>query len=252
MWYAVDGLGFYHIPHSSATRPRTKTNAAIIRVVEGEMSSTQVQAEMQRLVPAQSAWVIEELGKNRFKTIFLMKSEKNRMIEWGILQTKDHKTKLQIEEASDRNISKQSMRKVWVQVTKLPGELRDYLTIWAIGTILGVTKDVDMVFTRTFSRTRLQVLVLDPALIPVSYDVVIGDDIYELQFKVEQEMFDHPGLLDMDNKFEDMGDMEGEGDERGRTSCTKIVARWGGGCFWWKFGGASKFKEVAGGEAKEE
>jgi hypothetical protein len=143
------------------------------------------------------------------------------------------------------------MRKVWVQVTKLPGELRDYLTIWAIGTILGVTKDVDMVFTRTFSRTRLQVLVLDPALIPVSYDVVIGDDIYELQFKVEQEMFDHPGLLDMDNKFEDMGDMEGEGDERGRTSCTKIVARWGG-CFWWKFGGASKFKEVAGGEAKEE
>jgi hypothetical protein len=26
----------------------------------------------------------------------------------------------------------------------LPGELREYLTIWAIGSILGVTKDVDM------------------------------------------------------------------------------------------------------------
>jgi hypothetical protein len=86
------------------------------------------------------------------------------MIEWGIVQTKDHKDKLQIEEASDRNISKQTMRKVWVQVTKLPSELRDFLTIWAIGSILCVTKEVDMVFTRKFSRARLQVLVLDPRL----------------------------------------------------------------------------------------
>jgi hypothetical protein len=47
------------------------------------------------------------------------------------------------------------MRKVWVQVTKLPGELRDFLTIWAIGSILGVTKNVDMVFARRFNRARL-------------------------------------------------------------------------------------------------
>jgi hypothetical protein len=30
----------------------------------------------------------------------------------------------------------------------LPGELREFLTIWAIGTILGVTKDIDMKFLR--------------------------------------------------------------------------------------------------------
>jgi hypothetical protein len=204
---------FYYIPHSSATRPRTETKAAIIRVIKGKLSSTQVQAEMQRLVPAQSTWVIEELGKNRFKTFFLMKSEKNR-IEWGVVQTKDRKAKLQIKEVNGCNINKQSMRKVWVQVTKLPGELRDYLTIWAIGTILGVTKDVDMVFTRKFNRARLQVLVLDPALILTSCDVVIGYDIYELLFKVEpEEMSDQPVLLDMDDGFDDMGHMESEEDE---------------------------------------
>jgi hypothetical protein len=34
------------------------------------------------------------------------------------------------------------------------------------GTILGVTKEVDMKFTRSMDRPRFQVLVLDPDLIP--------------------------------------------------------------------------------------
>jgi hypothetical protein len=51
-------------------------------------------------------------------------------------------------------------------------ELRDYPTIWAIGTILGVTKEVDMKFTRAWDMPRFQVMVLD--LIPQSVDVVIG------------------------------------------------------------------------------
>jgi hypothetical protein len=153
--YAVDGLCFYYIPHSQATRPRAEAKATIIQVVEGELNSTQMQAEMQWLVPSQNVWKIEELGKNKFKTIFPSKGEMNRMTEWGIVQTKDRKAKLLISKANGCNISKQSMRKVWVQVTKLPGELRDFLTIWAIGSILGVTKNVDMVFTRRFNRARL-------------------------------------------------------------------------------------------------
>jgi hypothetical protein len=49
----------------------------------------------------------------------------------------------------------QAMRKVWVQMAKLPSEFRDFLTIGAVGTILGVTKDVDMPFMRQHNRARL-------------------------------------------------------------------------------------------------
>jgi hypothetical protein len=69
---------------------------------------------------------------------------------------------------------KQVMRKVWMQMTRLPSELRDFLIIWVVGTILGVTKDVDMSFTRQFNRARMQVSVLDPMLFPIFVDVVIG------------------------------------------------------------------------------
>jgi hypothetical protein len=79
----------------------------------------------------------------------------------------------------------------------LLSELREYLTIWAIGTILGVTKDDDMKFTREYERAQLQVLVLDPSLIPQSIDVVIGEFIYELHFCVERMEMTHPVPIDM-------------------------------------------------------
>jgi hypothetical protein len=112
------------------------------------------------------------------------------------------------------------MRKVWVQTARLPSELRDYLTIWAIDTILGVTKDVDTNFTRQYNHPRMQVLVLDSALIPTLVDAVIGDNVYELHFRVETEgMQDSPQLLDMeddtddfDRKEEDGGGMDDEPD----------------------------------------
>jgi hypothetical protein len=38
--------------------------------------------------------------------------------------------------------------RIWVQFNGLPNELCDFFIIWVVGSILGVTKDVDMVFTR--------------------------------------------------------------------------------------------------------
>jgi hypothetical protein len=140
--------------------------------------------------------------------------EMNCMIECGLVQTKDRRAKLVIEEGGGGSSIKQAMRKVLVQMTKLPGELRDFLTIWAIGTILGVTKDVDMPFTPQHNSARLQVLILDPTVRPISVNVVIGDNVYELQFKVEPtEMQDVPQLLEMDDDNEDTNKKEEEAGE---------------------------------------
>jgi hypothetical protein len=57
-----------------------------------------------------------------------------------------------IEEEAGGSFFKQALKRVWVQMISLPEELRDYPTIWAIGTILGVTKEVDMKSTRSTER----------------------------------------------------------------------------------------------------
>jgi hypothetical protein len=73
--------------------------------------------------------------------------------------------------------------KVWVQFDELPKELCDFLIIWPMGSILGITKDVDMVFTHKYEVCRLQVLVLDPNLIPQFVDVVIGESYTHFSLK---------------------------------------------------------------------
>jgi hypothetical protein len=180
----------------------------LVRVVEGNMNAMQIRLELERLVPAKVNWEVEEIEKNIFKTVFPSKGD---MIEWGELQTEDRKAKLVIEELSGGSSIKQVMKKVWEQMSKLPNELRDYLTIWAIGTILRVTKDVDMSFTRQYNRPKMQVLVLDPALIPSSMNVVIGDNVYELHFRVEPEdMQDAPKLLDTEDDSDEFNKKEEE------------------------------------------
>jgi hypothetical protein len=93
-------------------------------------------------------------------------------------------------------------------------------------TILGVTKDVDMIFTRQYNRPRLQVLVLDPMLIPMSIDVVIGDNIYELHFRVElEEMHELLKPLDVEDdsdEFDKKKKRRGQVAVNRGTSCKRI------------------------------
>jgi hypothetical protein len=68
--YAVDGLGFYYIPHSAAPRTKDLSKTAIIKVIEGTLSVAQVTAEMERLVPGKGKWTVEEMAPNMYKTSF--------------------------------------------------------------------------------------------------------------------------------------------------------------------------------------
>lgn len=92
------------------------------------------------------------------------------------------------------------MTKIWVQFTGLPKELRECSVIKVVGSMLGISNEVDMVFTRKFDRARMQVAVLDPNLIPQFIHVVIGDYLYELKFKVEVAGDgEQPTPMDMDH-----------------------------------------------------
>jgi hypothetical protein len=87
---------------------------------------------------------VEVVGNNSFRTVFPSRSELLRMVEVGrgVVHSKFQNTKLRIEERMVDNKVKYILPKVWVQFTGLPPHLRDYLIIWAVGSILGVSKDV--------------------------------------------------------------------------------------------------------------
>ncbi|KAF0930278.1 hypothetical protein E2562_031887 [Oryza meyeriana var. granulata] len=143
---------------------------------------------------------------------------------------------MEIVEGGVGNEVKYVIPKIWVQFTGLPKELRDYMIIWAVGSILGITKMVDIRFIRRYDIAHLQVLVLDPSLIRDSVDVVIGDFLYELHFKMEPENGEaKPQPMEIDNdddlrdgKEKEGGDFdgkEGKGSDLGKGKVENTQSR---------------------------
>jgi hypothetical protein len=72
-----------------------------------------------------------------------------------------------------------------------------------------------MLFLRRFEISRLQVMVMDPNLIPQAANVVIGENLYELKFRVEGASdAAKPQPMDMD-PFHDEGGHESRDEEKG-------------------------------------
>jgi len=136
------------------------------------------------------------------------------MVNWGPMDTKTVKGKIRFEKGAKNDVFKYEIYKVWVQFRGLPKELREFSIIWTIGSILGVSRAVDTKFTKKYGRARMKVAVLDPHLIPDLVDVVIGDFVYELQFRVEKDMSDgEPQVIDMDSTMDEDKAPEEKGPE---------------------------------------
>ncbi|CAD6342779.1 unnamed protein product [Miscanthus lutarioriparius] len=165
--YAVEGLGFYFIPVVENPKIVLEDKSAVVRVLEGSLTTDQLAVELDKLLP-ENSWVIEEKGNDTFITNFPSSEVLNHMFRG------------------------------------LPTELRDFPIIWAIGSILGVSQVVDTKFTKKYGRARMKVAVLNPDLIPDLVDVVIGDYVYELQFRMEKDMPDgEPQVIDMDSTMDE-------------------------------------------------
>jgi hypothetical protein len=96
---------------------------------------------------------VVSIGDNTFRTMFPNKAELQRMVKWGVVQTKFDNAKLKIVEKMIDNKVIKVLPKIWVQIIGHPKELCDFFIIWAVSSILGITKDVDMVFTRKHDVT---------------------------------------------------------------------------------------------------
>jgi len=195
-----------------------------VMVTKGSMTAAQVVVELDLLLPSyKGSWIVEEKGQNMFTTMFPSSDELHRMVLWGPVVAKNVEATMEIEETMDKNIYRYEIPKAWVQFRGLPKELMEFPVIWAVVSMLGATQMVDMKFTKEHNVARFKVAVLDPDLIPNLVDVLIGDYVYELPFRVEFEGEENnPMPIDMDidptgHGGEDNGDNLEGGDGKENT-----------------------------------
>ena len=190
---AGDGLGFFHIPVDGAkpTIPPDHVSAmALVTILEGEVSIELLKSELARILPVKWDWEVHEHGDKAYVVPFPCKIELDRMVAIGSVTTKLREGVLLFEKYNTEIKPTRKLEQVWVCVFGVPYEIRSFLLLWAVGTILGATQKVDITYLRRTGVVRLLVAVLDANAVPTDADIVVNRNMCRIFFKVDEILRD--------------------------------------------------------------
>ncbi|KAM0840518.1 hypothetical protein ACQ4PT_059606 [Festuca glaucescens] len=212
--YAIEQLMFFELPIGGSYKPKVD-NVKLVKVtVEGDpMSIPEIAECLRRIVPVENfQWEIYNFQNNVFRVKFPNKSEAQRMKTFRTYPVPDRASDLVFEDWSALEDPLYMLPEVWLRVRGIPVDVRtDFLSLWAVGTLFGKTKEVDMVHTRKYKELRMRIGCLDHTLIPETTDVFIQTGFFKLSFEVEPVV-----VTQLDgNDLEDNGDNNGGGGNDG-------------------------------------
>jgi hypothetical protein len=107
---------------------------------EGKGSADLVKSELSRLIPVKWNWLVQKHASG-FLVPFLC------MIAMKYDHTLGGEGILEIPEVNQRIEPVSYMQKAWVNFYGVPFEIRSFLPLWAVGSILGAIQKVDMRYT---------------------------------------------------------------------------------------------------------
>ncbi|KAM0918591.1 hypothetical protein ACQ4PT_008746 [Festuca glaucescens] len=182
-----DDLLFFDIPKTDGVKSKRDSGKnGIIRVKGGSMSVHQIIKELSFVVPGNHHWDISQTGENVFSVVYPSKADKARLRKINDIKVDDSGCTMFFEEGTNQNLDSWKTREAWVRFSGCPKELRDdYLALFAIGSLIGKTKQVDMEFTRAGEVVRLLAQVLNPDLIPDEVEHYFDGEGFRLSIEVE-------------------------------------------------------------------
>jgi hypothetical protein len=188
--YGCENSSFLQLP-DSVWRFDLAPPTAVVTVTEGKTTAGVVEDIMRSMVPFTGSWRWEALphGDNAFLVGFPSPEDLQRVNNCNVhLQSLG--VVLNITEWKGEQIpSSSDLHVVWVHVKGVPHSLRHFLGLWAVGSVVGSTQDVDLICLRRRGIIRVQVAVLSKEVFPSSHAVVVESQGYVLQYSLEKEDF---------------------------------------------------------------
>ncbi|KAM0928231.1 hypothetical protein ACQ4PT_002355 [Festuca glaucescens] len=200
--YAIEQLMFFEVPTGGAYKPKVDNLKLVKVTVEGDpMSIPEIADCLKRIVPVENfQWEIYNFQNNVFRVKFPNKSEAQRMKAFRTYPVPDRASDLVFEDWSALEDPLYMLPEVWLRVRGILADVRtDFLALWAVGTLFGKTKEVDMVHTRKNKELRLRIGCLDHTLIPETTYVFIQRGFFKLSFEVEPVVVTQLDGIDMVN-----------------------------------------------------
>ncbi|CAL4969475.1 unnamed protein product [Urochloa decumbens] len=181
---AVDALATFHIPHAPIQPTKKDTRYAKVTVIGEVMTEAELIGALRLSIKDNYEWEAQKKENSVFKVLFPTRTDLVRATRFNI--GLENGATLKFEEyTEDEEYFGHALPVVWMRVLNLPTILREYVVLWALGTLFGVTQEVDIITTNANKFGRFAVAVLEPEAIPTRLDVIIGNRYFQLIFEVE-------------------------------------------------------------------
>jgi hypothetical protein len=169
---------FYEIPASDELKFMHNSGKVGRIIVDGG-----IMIELE--IITELGWIV--LGEHQWSTIFPSKANLSRLSKIKDIAIAHKACFLHFKECNATTVDNFEFQEVWVRISGCPYKLRcDYIALFAVGSLLGKAKEVDMEFTRANDVVRMLVQCTNVAHIPdgtdLSYDGT-GYGIYILRSK---------------------------------------------------------------------
>jgi hypothetical protein len=141
------GSGFFYFPDTSSPKQmKEKASTMIITVIEGAISAREIEQEFNGgFFGAGWRCTARSIGPNQFTMRFPNAKEVERACYWGQrMEMKSKKAVLRLSPWSDVVGAKAQLQKAWVRVRNIPLEKRCEEHVAYVGSLVGVTLDIDM------------------------------------------------------------------------------------------------------------
>jgi hypothetical protein len=200
MWFEVLKSKDLRIKNTSAKVCRICVEAA-------PMSIQDIVAELECLIPGSANLEVVPAGEMVFWVVLPSKSDMARLRKIKDLELES--SKIFFEEWSTKQVDKWGLYDLWVRVSGCPDTLcRDYLALFALGSLVGKAKEIDMKFTREHGIVRARIDCASPKAIPRRLDYCYNGEGFAVYFEVETL----DGTVILVGEF-DMDDGENKGEE---------------------------------------
>ncbi|KAM0927551.1 hypothetical protein ACQ4PT_002786 [Festuca glaucescens] len=211
-------LIFHEVPASSeVTFKHDSGKLGKISVDGGSLTPQEIVKELEWIIPGDYQWDLRPTDGGAFKVPFPSKADLARMAKIINVPVPGTIMYLHFEEWSAADVDKFYLTEVWVRVHGCCYKKRcDYLSLFAVGSLIGKAKEIDMEYTRAHLVVRMKVEVTRQEHIPTTIvDHTYDGEGYGLIFKVEAGSSKDKSDVDMQeaNPGDDSNGSDGKGKE---------------------------------------
>jgi hypothetical protein len=156
-----------------------------INVEGGTLTAKELIRELEWIIPGDFPWDPVVIGPSAFRVMFPSKADLSRVKRIREVPI-DNDMFLSFDEWATAPVDKYKLEEAWVRVSGCPYKLRcDYLGLFAVGSLIGKAKEIDMEFTREHHIVRMFVEVTSIAHIPKGTDHRYDGEGFGITFEVE-------------------------------------------------------------------